>query len=103
MNTTDLRIAFKMNTGNDANWAKTHNGKDREGTNLIRGYPRSIYGVWLEEQIGKPKYLRERYFQVKREAPTSNYYNPGGREVFYEDYIEWLETFILKFRPEILK
>ena len=78
MNTTDLRIAFKMNTGNDANWAKTHDGKDREGTNLIRGYPRSIYGVWLEEQIGKPKYLRERYFQVKREAPTSNYYNPGG-------------------------
>jgi hypothetical protein len=95
MNGTDLRIAFKMDTGEDSSWEKDHYGRDLDGTSF-RGYPRSIYGVWLEEKIGKPRYLRDRYFQVRREAPTSNFYNPGRREVFYEDYIEWLESFYLK-------
>ena len=102
MNSTDLRIAFKLDTGNDALWAKTHYGKDLRGTSLQKGYPRSIYGVWLEEQIGKPKYLRDRYFKVRREAPTSNYFQPGFREVFYGDYIEWLEGFLLRFYPHVI-
>lgn len=111
MNQTDVRIAFKMDTGEDALWAKTHDGKDLRGTSIQKGYPRSFYGRWIEQKIGegsqkffsfpgfnpeKTKYLRDRYFQVKREEPTSNYYNPGGREVFYGDYIEWLETFYIK-------
>ena len=60
MNATDLRIAFKIDTGNDALWAQTHNGKDVEGTSLLRGYPRSIYGRWLENNLGDSRYLRNR-------------------------------------------
>jgi hypothetical protein len=103
MTPTDLRIAFKMDTGSNALWEKTRNGKDTGGTSLMQGYPRSIYGIWLEEKIGKPKYLRDRYFQVKKDAPTTNYYNPGSHEVLYEDYIEWLETFIIKFKQDSIR
>lgn len=110
MNVTDLRIAFKMDTGNDALWAKNHDGKDLGwmSTGNLKGYPRSIYGEWLEEKIGKPKYLRDRYFQVTKEIPVSNYFGDHARyrtcgPIFYEEYINWLEGFVLKFKPEIIK
>jgi hypothetical protein len=114
MNVTDLRIAFKMDTGDYPLWSKTHDGKDMYGTSWQRGYPRSIYGLWLEDKIGKTKYLRDKYFKVTSEMPTSDffgqpyYWNRGWfryhrNVVIYGDYCEWLETFILKFKPEIVR
>ncbi len=112
MNITDLRIAFKIDTGNYPLWTKTHDGKSMHGTDLLRGYPRTIYGLWLEDQIGKTKYLRDRYFHVIKDAPTKFYfgrcqaYNGLKKTLYYDilygKYIEWLETFILKFKPEII-
>ena len=109
MNVTDLRIAFSMDTGSDgALWAEDHDGKDiggwghRPRTN-IKGHPRTVYGLWLEEKVGKEKYLRERYYKLHGEWPTSNHFAPGyPREVLYEDYIYFLEAFVLKFKPEIV-
>jgi len=108
MNRTDLRIAFKMDTGSGALWAENHDGTDIGGwgsrpRTFVKGHPRTVYGLWLEEQTGKPKYLRDRFFKLNAEWPTSNYFMPGGREVLYSDYIEWLEDFVLKFFPQVIK
>jgi len=111
MNITDLRLAFKMDTGDDPLWAKNHDGHGIQGTSWQKGYPRTIYGLWIEDKIGKPKYLRDRYYQVTHEAPAKFYfgawkymfsYGGAGREVLFGEYIEWLETFVLKFKPEIV-
>lgn len=109
MNATDLRIAFKLDTGDYALWAEDHFGKDMGGwgyreTTFQKGNPRSVYGCWLEEKIGKTKYLRDRYYKLHREMPTSSYFGFHGRyhEAFYKEYIEWLEAFVLKFKPEIV-
>ena len=109
MNVTDLRIAFKMDTGEDPLWAEDHFGKDihswgKRPTSFQKGYPRSLYGCWLEEKIGKPKYLRDRYYKLHKEMPTSSYFGWHGRyhEVFDKEYIEFLEAFVLKFKPEIV-
>lgn len=112
MNITDLRLAFKMDTGDDPLWAKSHDGHDIQGTSWQKGWPRTIYGLWLEDQIGKPKYLRDKYYQVTKEIPSKFYFGKfktrGYRDhhwndVIYGEYIEWLETFVLKFKPEIVK
>lgn len=106
MNRTDLRIAFKMDTGHDALWAHNHNGKDLGwwNTTWVKGYPRSVYGEWLEEKIGKWKYLRDRYFKLHHEMPISDYFGNHSKRkpVYYGEYIEWLEDFVLKFKPEIV-
>ena len=113
MNTTDLRLAFKMDTGDDPLWAKTIEGRDIYGTSWQRGWPRTIYGLWLEDQIGKTKYLRDRYFQVTSETPNKFFYGkPSGsrnyrmvntkNDVLYGAYIEWLETFVLRFYKQIV-
>lgn len=102
MNVTDLRITFKMDTGRDPLWAKTHDGKDLRGTSWQKGWPRTIYGLWLEVKIGKTKYLRDRYFQVKKEKPTKWYHGKSteGGDVLHGDYIEWLEIFLIHFKDE---
>jgi hypothetical protein len=107
MNRTDLRIAFKMDTGEGALWAEDHDGTDIGGygnrpTTFIKGRPRSIYGEWLEEQIGKPKYLRDRFYKLHKEIPMSNYFGGCTRRypVYHEDYIEWMEDFLLHFKPK---
>ena len=109
MNVTDLRLAFKTDTGEHALWAEDHFGKDLGGwgyrkTSFHKGHPRSVYGCWLEEKIGKWKYLRDRYHKIHREAPTSSYFGFHGRyhEVFSKEYIEWLESFLLRFYKHIV-
>lgn len=106
MTRTDLRIAFKMDTGDDALWAENHDGKDLGWwqTGWVKGYPRSVYGEWIEEKVGKPKYLRDRYFKLHKEIPMSDYHGDRSRwtPVYYGEYIEWLEDFVLKFKPEIV-
>jgi hypothetical protein len=116
MNVTDLRIAFKMDTGQYPLWSQDHDGKDlrtarmkgriwpfrvfRESppkTTFLKGHPRTIYGLWLEDKIGKPKYLRDRFYKVTGETPNKFYFGPiGNKDVLFGDYIEWLETFYLK-------
>jgi len=107
MNVTDLRIAFKIDTGDNPLWTHDHSGRDLFGggsTSWQRGYPRSIYGLWLEDKIGKTKYLRDRYFKITSEIPTSDFFGNTYRNlVIYGNYCEWLETFILKFKPEIVR
>lgn len=111
MNRTDLRIAFKMDTGEGALWAEDHDGTDIGGygnrpTTFIKGHPRSVYGEWLEDQLSKDtpekwKYLRDRFYKLHGEIPTSNYFGGCTRRypVYYADYIEWLEDFLLHFKP----
>ena len=110
MNRTDLRIAFKMDTGEGALWAEYQDGTDIGGwghrpTTFQIGYPRSVYGEWLEDQIEKPKYLRDRFYKLHTEIPMSNYFGGCIRRypVYYPEYIEWLEDFALKFYPQIVK
>lgn len=104
MTVTDLRLSFKMDTAKDPLWGKTRDGEDTYDTSWQRGWPRSIYGEWLEEKIGKPKYLRDRFFKVTGEIPTSSYFGDHSRkkEVIYKDYIEWLEEFVLRFYRHII-
>ena len=105
MNVTDLRIAYRMDTGDYPLWAHNHDGRDLgwQQKSLQKGHPCTAYGEWLEEKLIKEKYLRSRYFQVKHEMPTSHFYgNNGYKEVLYGDYIEWLEGFLLKFYPQIV-
>jgi hypothetical protein len=105
MTITDLRIAFKMNTGEYPLWAKNHDGRSDYGTGFTKGVPRSIYGDWLEDQSGKrSKYLRDLYYDRNRDLPTRDYFRGTGpgKDVLIQDYILWLETFILKFRPEVV-
>ena len=122
MNSTDLRIAFKMDTGYYPLWAKNHDGSDIRSTTFIKGHPSTIYGLWLEDQIGKPKYLRDRYYKLNKDLPTKFYFGKfvtstvtfhrrglsryqgthDPVDVLYSDYILWLESFTLKFKPEIV-
>lgn len=105
MNQTDLRIAYKIDTGDYPLWSHSHSGRDlgNRQKSFQKGYPTSRYGKWIEDKLGKEKYLRDRYFQLTKEMPTSHYYgNNGLSEVIYEDYIEWIEGFLLKFYPEII-
>jgi len=117
MNATDLRIAFKMDTGYYPLWATNHNGKrvtDLWGTPLdyssfgfTKGVPTSLYGRWLEDKTGKSsRYLRELYFSRTHDIPTWFFHEPrrefdGGPLV--RDYIYWLESFIIKFKPEVIR
>ena len=113
MNVTDLRIAFKMDTGEYPLWSHDHDGKDLRSarivgrtwifrpdppkTTFIKGHPRTVYGLWLEDKIGKPKYLRDRFYKVTGEIPNKFYFGQiGSKDVLFGDYIEWLETFYLK-------
>ena len=104
MTITDLRLAFKIDTGQDPLWGKTRDGKDTYDTSWQRGWPRTIYGEWLEEKLIKGKYLRDRFYKVSGEMPASTYFGDHRRkkEVIFADYIEWLETFLLKFYPQIV-
>lgn len=117
MNQTDLRIAFKMDTGLYPLWAKNHDGRgiktlwgnllDYASFGFTKGIPTSLYGRWLEEKTGKPsRYLRDLYFNRTKEIPTWYYYNPG-REYdggpLIRDYIYWLESFVIKFKPEAIR
>jgi len=118
MTEMDLRIAFKMDTGYYPLWAKNHKGKPISGRDgwsgfapqtftFIKGVPTSLYGRWLEEKTGKSsKYLRDLYFNRTKEIPTWHYYNPGKEYdggPLIRDYIYWLESFIIKFKPEVIR
>ena len=118
MNQTDLRIAFKMDTGLYPLWSKNHDGRgitklwmDKwdgyASFGFTKGVPTSVYGGWLEEKTGKSsRYLRDLYFNRTKEIPTWYYYNPSSREdggPLIRDYIYWLESFILKFKSEEIK
>ena len=95
MNATDLRIAYKMDTGYYPLWAENHDGRDIWGTQtFVKGYPCSRYGLWLEDQTKSGRELRNTFYRKFNEIPTSNYFAPGMREVFYKEYIEWLEGII---------
>lgn len=113
MNSTDLRIAYRMDTGDYPLWAHDHSGRDLgySQKSFQKGHPCTNYGLWLEDKIGKPKYLRDRYFKVTSDPPNKFYYGDwkssngfsGKREnvdVLYADYIEWLESFLIKFKDE---
>jgi len=114
MTEMDLRIAFKMDTGYYPLWAKNHDGRGiRHGGEynppvftFIKGVPTSLYGRWLEEKTGKTsKYLRDLYHRKTGEQPTWYYFRPGyyKDDVLIRDYCWWLESFILKFKPEVVK
>lgn len=116
MTEMDLRIAFKMDTGYYPLWAKNHDGSsvaDHEKYaaaefTFIKGVPTSLYGRWLEEKTGKTsKYLRELYYKRTGEKPTWFYFQPGydryREDVLIRDYCWWLESFILRFKPEVVR
>ena len=106
MTVTDLRIKFRMETGEMPMFGKDARGKDTGEMTFLPGYPRSNYGRWLEEKLGKDHKVRQEYFDEVREKPTNNFYgwdsnfanhtppyhyDRAYREVLYKDYIDWLE------------
>ena len=108
MTEMDLRIAFKMDTGYYPLWAKNHDGSNIPSTSFtfIKGVPTSLYGRWLEEKTGKTStYLRDLYHRKTGEQPTWYYFRPGYYKdnFLIRDYCWWLESFILKFKPEVVK
>ena len=106
MTRTDLRLAYKMDTGDSPLWKEDHNGKSLGYYNEVtwaKGYPRTQYGLWIEDKIGKYKYLRDRYYKVHSEVPCRSYFAPGTpHESLTGEYIEWLETFVLRFYKHIV-
>ena len=106
MTLTDLRVKFKLDTGEYPVWVnrpKMNNrtflkyGWERVPDNAsFKGKVKSIYGWWLEEKLGNPRKLRDQY--QKDEGVTAVYPPPNRRSMFEGfrcSYTLWLERKLL--------
>lgn len=107
MTQMDLRIAFKMDTGKYPLWTKNHDGQNVNSRlfpdkfTFIKGVPSSLYGRWLEEKIGSPKELRNRYYRETKEEPTWYHFSKARRRdqdggPLRIEYSLWLEDLALQ-------
>lgn len=83
MTPLDLRIQFKMDTGEYPVW----NNKNKS---TFFGRYKSIYGLWLEEKLGNYKELRYDFYKLFGFDPVyvrRNCLNDG----LNREYISWLE------------
>ena len=94
MTPIDLRIKFKMETGEYPVWCEQNEWRPWDGwiikaKEVIRGIPKSIYGLWLEEQLGI-KEIRDIYH-----CDTSHYATyptkRNERDRLCSQYTLWLE------------
>lgn len=100
MTQTDLRIQFKMETGEYPVWPQGKKRKIRNGYIWIRSGPeaetfrgkrKSVYGLWLEEKLGGFKKLREEYFIEYKINPVYLNSRYSNAEYLTAEYMEWLE------------
>jgi len=94
MTPIDLRVKFIMETGEYPVWCDENEWHPWDGwiikdRHVIRGTPKSIYGLWMEEQLGIRE-IRDIYhcdtacyatYPSKRNSP----------ERLTSDYTLWLE------------
>ena len=77
----DLKISFKMDTGEYPTWGSyelPYSGK-----------PKSLYGLWIEEKLGNYEELRFQFKQEIGKTPVFKSYSVN--DWLYSGYIEWLE------------
>lgn len=89
MTSTDLRVKFKLDTGKYPAWVNPP-APDRDS---FKGKVKSIYGWWLEEQLGNPRGLRLQ-FQID-EGVSAVYPRRNMFEGFRCSYTLWLENKLL--------
>jgi len=96
MTPIDLRIKFKMETGEYPVWNEKNELRPWGGWILIgdkaiiRGIPKSIYGLWLEEQLGI-KEIRDIYHCDTSYYATYPKTNRKGPDRLSSEYTLWLE------------
>ncbi len=84
MTLIDVRIKFKMATGNNALWTDS----------LLHGKKKSIYGLWMEEELGDPIQLRNTYFKEENDLPV--FRSRSVEEWLSSGYMNWLEEKLMK-------
>lgn len=110
---TDIRVRFKMDTGKypvhfdkrphprkglnyplfDTKGNPVWNqSKDKGLSQTFHGnIPKSVYGAWLEEQLGNPRLLREKFYQETKIHPIHPDHKRNMFEGFKIPYSLWLE------------
>jgi hypothetical protein len=105
MTTTDLRIKFKLETGDYPTWVGDIYGANANAITSIHrfthtlvpsiyGKLKSIYGFWLEDKLGNSKKLREEFY---KEFSIFAKYEKTLRkpDILKQEYIFWLEEKML--------
>lgn len=82
MTPVDLRVKFKMDTSEYPFWHPT-------GNLFVGKKFKSTYGLWLEEQLGDLKKLREEFFNSHKIWAV--YRTRNIKEYLNQEYIQWLE------------
>ena len=111
MTVTDLRISYKLDTGNYPLYEKkpyiSFDLKTGESKTIHRisytfmpqGIPRDFYGEWLEEKlnINDTSKFRNMFFRNTGQwAINKQFGNPLGYIKYNKEYIYWLEELYLK-------
>jgi hypothetical protein len=105
MNTTDLRIEYKRDTGNYPllNYSNCYNTEQISFTGELLHEPLKYdYVKWLEEKFGGSNKFRYMYLEQYGIEPLSTYLpkkyfrNRVKPEVFYNEYCWWLEDYIVE-------
>jgi len=94
MTTTDLRIRFKLETGDYPTWFGDIYSVMYTIAPSIYGKLKSIYGFWLEDKLGNSKKLREEFY---KEFSIFARYGKTLRkpDILKQEYIFWLEEKML--------
>jgi len=104
INSTDLRIQFKIDTGEYPVWVvdrRPYKVRKNAYSKKVRvpepigflGRVKSKYGAWVEKKLGNEKELRDEYWMEFHESPIwPKPKDPGSTfEGFKIQYTLWLE------------
>ena len=104
MTITDVRILYKKDTGQYPLYNRIYDFFTKSktpGTKKMLIF-KSVkqgndYGKWLEEQISNLKDLQESYYKETYELPSTLFLSSNvEHELYYFEYIFWLEEKFLK-------
>jgi hypothetical protein len=90
-----------METGQYPMWSEKNELKPFDGwyimeKEVIQGIPKTIYGLWLEEQLNI-KRIRDEYHEDTGCYPTY-FSNRNAPEKFSSNYTSWLEEKMLAIK-----
>jgi len=105
MTSTDLRVNFKFDTGEYPVWVEDL-FKEKKIINGIEITPdpatyygfkfKSIYGLWLEEQMGNATELRDEYLRSTAERAVTFQSRSKFIDGLRSTYTAWLEDKLLE-------
>ncbi|MFW6281321.1 MAG: hypothetical protein ACOC1O_00825 [bacterium] len=100
----DLRIEYKLQTGEDPIHPKYRNGEDIKENNIdflrsYRGNPKTEYGRWLESFFENPSEIRDLYKSMypenRKPVRIKKDWRNGRMDIYAVQYSLWLEEKIL--------